>query len=292
MSDKNYYDILGLKKTAANAEIKSAYRKLAKKFHPDVSKEKNAEARFKELGEAYETLKDAEKRAQYDDFQSRGGRGGFNPRQAGAGNSAGGVDPGNFGDMFEELLRGRAGGGAAGGPRPRAGRDVTAELQVSLEDIHSGESRTVELNLAGEPRSIKVKIPVGAEDGQQIRLRGQGFAGSHGGAPGDLYLKLGIAPHPVFERSGRDVVVALKLAPWEAALGGSFAVPTLGGAVKLKVAGGAQSGQRLRLKGRGLPGDPPGDQFVELAIVNPPLTPEVLKAFEELALLAPFDPRA
>jgi curved DNA-binding protein len=290
MSSKNYYDILGLKKTATEAEIKSAYRKLAKKFHPDVSKEKNAEARFKEIGEAYETLRDVEKRAQYDEFQRSGGRGSFDPR--GFSGAPGGVDPGNFGDMFEELLRGRGGPGAgAAGPRPRAGRDLTAELAVTLEDIYEGAAQTVELNIGSEMRSLKVKIPQGAEDGQQIRLRGQGHNGVHGGSPGDLYLKLKLRAHPTFTRDGRDIVCKLKLAPWEAALGGSFAVPTLGGAVKLKVAAGAQAGQRLRLKGRGLPGEPAGDQYAELQIVNPPLSDEMIEAMQALAAAAPFDPR-
>lgn len=289
MSSKNYYDVLGLKKTATEAEIKSAYRKLAKKFHPDVSKEKNAEARFKEIGEAYETLRDAEKRAQYDEFQRGGGSGSFDPR--GFSGASGGVDPGNFGDMFEELLRGRGGPGA-GAPRPRAGRDVTAELAVSLEDVYEGASQTVELNIGGEPRSLKVKIPPGAEDGQQIRLRGQGHNGANGGTPGDLYLKLKLLAHSIFTRDGRNIVCKLKLAPWEAAIGGSFAVPTLGGAVKLKVAGGAQAGQRLRLKGRGLPGEPAGDQFAELVIVNPPLSDDMIAAMEALAIAAPFDARA
>jgi curved DNA-binding protein len=285
---KSYYDVLGVKKTASEAEIKSAYRKLAKKFHPDVSKEKNAEARFKELGEAYETLKDADKRAQYDQFQASGARGPFQPGGP-QGFGGAGVDAGSFGDMFEELFRQR--GGAGAGPRVRNGRDVTAELEVDLEDVFEGTSRTVELSFNGEARSLKVKIPAGADDGQQIRLRGQGHPGANGGAAGDLYLKLKLKAHPRFERLGRDILSALKLAPWEAAFGGAFEVATLGGPVKLKVAPESQTGQRLRLKGRGLAGEPAGDQIVEIKIVNPPINDDARAAFEALAAAAPFDPR-
>jgi len=287
MTAKNFYDILGLKKTASDAEIKSAYRKLAKKFHPDVSKEKNAEARFKELGEAYETLKDKEKRTQYDEFQRSGGPARFDAR-APAGFSSG-ADPNGFGDMFEELLRNR---GAASAPRARAGSDATTELDVDLHDVFSGTSRVVELSINGAVRSLKVKIPAGAEEGQLIRLRGQGGEGANGGPNGDLYLKLKIAEHALFRRDGRNVVFQLKLAPWEAAFGGSFEVPTLGGVVKLKVAPESQTGQRLRLKGRGLPGETAGDQYVELQIFNPPLDDAAREAFQELARVAPFDPRA
>lgn len=307
MEFKDYYKVLGVSRDATQDAIKRAYRKLARKYHPDVSKEPDAEARFKEVAEAYEVLKDPEKRAAYDrvggqwqagqdfrpppnwntDFEFRGG--GF-------------TEAGDFSDFFETLF-GRATPGARGSQGLHLkGQDQHAKIVISLQDAYRGSTRTMtlqtpELNNEGHvishTRSLNVKIPQGVTEGQRIRLAGQGSPGFGGGPKGDLYLEIGFAPHPHFHAKQRDIYLELPVTPWEAALGTTVAVPTLGGNVELKIPPGSQSGQKLRLKGRGLPGNPPGDQYVILRIVIPMAdTPEAKALYEKMARQMPLNPRA
>ncbi|MEE4172762.1 MAG: DnaJ C-terminal domain-containing protein [Xanthomonadales bacterium] len=294
MKFKDYYDVLGVERDADADEIKRAYRKLARKYHPDVSKDENAEAKFKEVGEAYETLKDPEKRAAYDQLGSgfahgeefrpppgweRGDFGGGFDGGAGSGRFE---DAAAFSDFFESLFgaRARGAGRAGGGYSPnQPGEDVTARITVPLEVAYGGAEQQISFDVSepgpdGFPRrrrkTLKVRIPAGVTAGQRIRLAGQGAPGfGEGARPGDLYLQVEIAEHSTFRVDGRDVTVELDLAPWEAVLGATVPVPTLGGPVDLKVPAGAQAGQKLRLKGRGLPGATPGDQYAVLRIVTP-----------------------
>ncbi len=327
MRFKDYYEVMGVPRGATQDEIKRAYRKLARKFHPDVSKEKNAEDRFKELQEAYEVLKDPEKRVAYDQlgadwrqgqefrpppdwgkgFEFTPGRGGRGTHSAGAG------QPGaDFSDFFSELFGNRspfggpqgfapAGRGGAGHGFASAGQDHVARVEIDLEDAYQGGTRTLELrtpeitpdgHVTSKPRTLRVSIPAGVVEGQQIRLAGQGSAGAGGGPRGDLYLEVNLRPHPLFKVEGRDVIVQLPVAPWEAALGETVSVPTLGGPVEMKLPAGARAGQRLRLRGRGLPGAVPGDQYVILVIVLPPDSPRSRDFFNRMKQELAFDPRA
>jgi curved DNA-binding protein len=318
MRFKDYYQVMGVARTATQDEIKRAYRKLARKYHPDVSKEKNAEERFKELQEAYEVLKDAEKRAAYDQLGAdwRQGQEFRPPPDWGKGfefsrgrtGSAGSAPGADFSDFFSELFGARtpfggahAGPGRGGRAFATAGEDHVARVEVDLEDAYRGGTRNIEVrapqmtadgHVVTRPRTLRVTIPAGVVEGQQIRLTGQGRPGSGGGPPGDLYLEVNIRPHPVFQVDGRDVTVLLPVAPWEAALGESVSVPTLGGAVDMKLPEGARAGQKLRLRGRGLPGPTPGDQYVTLNIVLPPDSPKARAFFEQMKDELPFDPRA
>jgi curved DNA-binding protein len=312
MDFKDYYATLGVSREASADEIKRAYRKLARKYHPDVSKEADAEARFKDVGEAYEVLKDPEKRGAYDrlgadwkagqEFRPPPGADfrGFRHAGGSAGSGGGGEQFGGFSDFFETLF----GGGMAGGQRgpqsfhyrqagPARGEDQHARIQVALEDAFAGASRTLQLRAPdGGTRSIRVAIPRGVTEGQRIRLAGQGMPGFNGGAAGDLFLDLSFEPHPMFEADGRNILLALPVTPWEAALGETIGVPTLGGRVDLKIPAGSQSGRRLRLKGRGLPGKPAGDQIVTLRIETPPAdSPEARQFYEEMRGKLPFNPR-
>jgi curved DNA-binding protein len=321
MDFKDYYQTLGVERGASADEIKRAYRKLARKFHPDVSKEPDAEARFKEVGEAYEVLKDPEKRAAYDqlgenwkagqEFRPPPGGGGFYYERGPAGGPGAGAGEqfGGFSDFFESLFgRGRASGmggmGGMGGPQgarefhfrqagPMRGEDQHARVQIGLEDAFRGASRTIEVRSPnGSKRNIRVAIPKGVIEGQRIRLAGQGVPGANGGTAGDLYLEVGFAPHRLFEVDGRNISLTLPVTPWEAALGEAVSVPTLGGTVELKIPAGSQSGRRLRLKGRGLPGSPPGDQIVTLRIDTPPADSSFARTlYEEMRRKLPFNPR-
>jgi curved DNA-binding protein len=296
---KDYYDTLGVPPGADADVIKSAYRKLARKFHPDVSKEKNAEERFKAVNEAYEVLKDPAKRQAYDQLRARGYRPGeeFRP-PPGWGPQDGESDFGDFGqgagfsDFFDSLFgrfRGTAAGGAGASPgagRARGGRDVRARLEIELEQAHAGATQRVQVGA----RTLDVRIPAGVLPGQTIRLAGQGEGG------GDLLLEVQLKPHPRFALEGRDVTARLPLAPWEAALGCEIAVPTLAGSVDLKIPPGSSAGRRLRLKGRGLPGTPPGDQYVVLEIQTPPADDDESRRFyqrmaEQFARFAPRSER-
>jgi curved DNA-binding protein len=316
---KDYYSILGVERDASADDIKRAYRKLARKYHPDVSSEPDAESKFQELQEAYEVLKDPEKRAAYDEL-GQGWRQGqdFRPPpdweqhfDFGGGGFTGG-DAGAFSDFFESLFGRAAGGGARGfggfGGRGAAGgfhgrgQDHTARVEIPLETAYSGGQQTITLqspespargNVQARPRSLNVRIPAGVTDGQQIRLSGQGGSGVGSGAAGDLYLEIHLRPHRLFRPDGRDIHLDLPIAPWEAALGATVKVPTLGGAVDTRIPAGARSGQRLRLKGRGLPGSPSGDQYLHLRIVAPkPKTDEDRELYERMRDRMAFDPRA
>jgi curved DNA-binding protein len=271
MQFKDYYEILGVEPSSGEAEIKSAYRRLARKFHPDVSKEAGAEEKFKAVNEAYEALRDPQKRAAYDQLRSRGYRpgddvqpqaggyahgapGGFDFDEIFAGGGAGG----GFSDFFEEMF-GRRRGGAGQRPQPRG--DTRAKLAVPLEAVYRGDSVRIGVN----GKTLDVRVPKGVRPGQVIRLGGQG-------AHGDLLLEIEYAAHPQFEVDGRNVIHVLPVAPWEAALGATVSVPTLGGAVELRIPADSEAGRKLRLRGRGLPGGASGangDQIVELEVLAP-----------------------
>lgn len=309
MEYKDYYKVIGVGREASADEIKRAYRKLARKYHPDVSKEKNAEEKFKEVQEAYEVLHDPKKRAAYDQLGSdwRAGQQFRPPPNWDQGQRfefsfGGDQDPAGFSDFFSSLFGGRDPFGRAGPQRVRRGEDRHARIEIDLEDAFHGGVRTLrmqqpEVNADGElavkEREVRVTIPAGVGEGQQIRLRGQGEVGDRPAESGDLYLEIGIRPHPVFRLEGRNVILNLPLAPWEAALGAQVEVPTLGGTVQMKTPAGARTGQRLRLKERGLPGKPPGDQLVELEIVLPPADSTAARAlYEQMQRELDFDPRA
>jgi curved DNA-binding protein len=308
MKYKDYYQILGVDRNASEDDIRKAYRRLARKYHPDVSKETDAEERFKEVAEAYEVLRDSEKRAAYNQLGNnwRAGQE-FRPPpgwQSGRPSAAGGFGGGDFSDFFESLFGGLSGVGGArgfhGGGRgfPAGGSDRTVALEISLEEAYHGGQRSLQLQapemdasgrVSTQTRTLNVRIPAGVTTGQKIRLAGQGG----GGPGGDLYLKVTIRPHPLYQVKGRDLTLELPLAPWEAALGCKVEVPTLGGTVTLNIAANARNGQKLRLRGRGLPGQPPGDQLAVLRIVNPPAdTEEARECFQRMARELSFDPRA
>lgn len=298
MEFKDYYDILGVKPEASDAEIKTAYRKLARQYHPDKNKEAGAEERFKAINEANEALRDPEKRRAYDQLRAGGYRGGeqFRPPPGwgqGGGFDFGDAGDGDFSDFFESLF-GRAGGHRAQA-RPRRGRDVQAQVQVDLKTaFEGGRTRLALQDSSGHERVLDVKIPPGILPGQVIRLGGQGQPGAAGGPGGDLLLEVSIREDPRFKLDGRNVLHVLALAPWEAALGATVPVPTLAGTVDLRIPAGSQSGRRLRLKGRGLPGTPPGDQLVELSIRTPAAeSDEDREAYEILRKrFGDYDPRA
>ncbi|HLP39920.1 MAG TPA: DnaJ C-terminal domain-containing protein [Fibrobacteria bacterium] len=324
MEYKDYYKILGLQRGATQEEIKRAYKKLARKYHPDVSKEKNAEEKFKEVNEAHEVLKDPEKRAAYDrlganwkagqdfrpppgwdsGFEFRGGGRGPHFHASGFEGMGGGAA---FSDFFESLFGAGSPFGASfreGTQRAGAfkGEDHHARIQITLEDAFHGATRQVKLerpevdgrgHVVTKAHTLNVKIPAGVTAGQQIRLPGQGAAGPGGGPTGDLYLEIEVAPHALFELKGRDIYLDLPVTPWEAALGATVSVPTLGGTVEVKVRPGARGGQKMRLKGRGLPGDPPGDQYLVIQVAVPPAdTAAKRRLYEEMSQSMPFNPRA
>lgn len=303
MEYKDYYKILGVSRSASADEIKKAYRKLAREFHPDKNKAKGAEEKFKEANEANEVLSDPEKRKAYDTLGAnwKGGSGftpppGWNNRNFGGGfGGAGGAGGGaGFSDFFSTLF-GAGGAGMGGGrggfqfeddddrfqQRPAPAR---AKIEITLEDSFHGGTRQVSLT---DGRTLNVKVPKGIVSGQSIRLAEQGPRGA------DLMLEVDFAEHPQFKAEGKDIKVTVNLAPWEAALGAKIPVPTLGGVVELNVPAGTQSGKKLRLKGRGLPGATPGDQTVSLRIVTPVPSDDTQRgAYEALArLFEGFDPR-
>lgn len=315
MEYKDYYKVLGVSRDATPDVIKRAYRKLARKYHPDVSKEANAEEHFKEVQEAYEVLKDEKKRASYDQLGSQWKSGQefrTPPGWQGFGDGSGsfytedisGAGGGNFSDFFEAIFGRTAQSGhhRARPVRAQRGRDEHAKIRITLNEAFQGGSQTIyfkvpELDAKGQlnevTRTLKITIPPGIISGQQLRLSHQGGKGKNGGPNGDLFLEIDIEPHPYFTLQARNVYLTLPITPWEAALGAKIKVPTLGGAVDLKITPGSQAGQTLRLKGRGLPGKPDaGDQYILLQILTPPAKTDTARhLYEQMAKELPFDPR-
>ncbi|KUJ83010.1 cytochrome C biogenesis protein [Microbulbifer flavimaris] len=313
MEYKDYYQILGLERDAKQDEIKRAYRKLARKYHPDVSKEEGAEDRFKEVSEAYEVLKDPEKRAAYDQVGSGYHAGeDFRPPPGwdqgfefhGGGYTE--ADPEAFSDFFESLF-GRAGfsHGFGAGQRQQfhaQGENTHAKIAIDLEDSYRGGTRQITLKHSefgddGRPRlrerKLNVKIPRGVTEGQQIRLAGQGQPGIGEGKPGDLFLEISFNPHSLYEVDGKTVYLNLPVSPWEAALGAKVQVPTPEGSVNMTIPANSKSGGKLRLRGRGIPAREPGDLFVVLKVVAPPAHSEAEKAaYQAFSDAFEFNPRS
>lgn len=279
MKFTDYYDTLGVKPDASEAEIKTAYRRLARKYHPDVSKEPDAETRFKAINEANEVLGDVKKRAHYDRLRAGGYHDGeeFRPPPDfgdGVQFEFGEGGMGGFSDFFESLFGGARAGRGAGRAGARQVPARRARLEIDLETVFSGGTRRIEV----DGRALDVKIPAGIGAGQSIRLGGQGGGG------GDLLLEIAYQPHRLFELDGRDVIHRLAITPWEAALGAERSVPTLAGEVSLKIPAGSDRGRRLRLRGRGLPGEPAGDQYVVLEVRAPaPTNAAQRAAYRDLA---------
>lgn len=324
---KDYYAILGVPKDASEEDIKKAFRKLARKYHPDVAGNKaEAEEKFKEINEAYEVLSDPEKRRRYDQLGARWKEGaGFEP-PPGWEQAAGGpnwqsaefhFDGTGFSDFFERFFGGgRFGGiedlfggaqfGEAGrmgarGPRARRGQDIEGDILVTLDEVQHGSVREIRLQQTDprtgrqETHSFRVRIPVGVRDGQTIRVPGKGGPGSGGGSAGDLYLRVRLAAHPDFRVRGGDLYYDLDLAPWDAVLGTTVQVPTLTGPVSVRIPPGTQAGQQLRVRGRGLPaggGQPAGDLYILVRVQVPKkLTEEERKLWKRLRAISTFDPR-
>lgn len=312
MEFRDYYDVMGVKRAATQDEIKRAYRKLARKYHPDVSKVADAEVRFKEVGEAYAVLKDPEKRSAYDQLGKDWKAGqDFSPPpdwDAGfesSGRGFSGAEAQDYSDFFSSLFgqgfRPADGGRAQAGFRVR-GEDHHAKVLIDLKDAYHGATRSVSLrmpevdgsgHLVNRERTLNVKIPKGVKQGQRIRLSGQGAPGLGEGQAGDLYLEVAFKPHPVFKVEGRDISMNLPITPWEAALGANVEVATPVGAVKLTIAADTASGRRLRLKGRGIPGKPPGDLYVIAQITVPPAdTDKAKELYRKMQQELAYDPRS
>ncbi|MDP3843891.1 MAG: DnaJ C-terminal domain-containing protein [Oxalobacteraceae bacterium] len=314
MKYKDYYASLGVPRTATQDEIKSAYRKLARKYHPDVSKEADAEARFKEMGEAYKVLKDPETRAAYDQVGSQWQSGqefqpppnwdaGFEFSGRDMGGGAG--DGADYSDFFEALFGRRTGRGhphAARQTMRAQGQDHHAKVEIDLKDAYHGARRSISLRMPAtdaqghvvtRERTLDIQIPKGVREGQHLRLSGQGGPGLGGGPAGDLYLEIVFRAHPHYRVDGRDVYFDLPLAPWEAALGGSVTAPTPAGSVQLAIPAGSSAGRKLRLKGKGIPGNPAGDLYAVLTIALPSADNERAKeAYRAMAQAFEFNPRA
>jgi curved DNA-binding protein len=304
---KDYYKVMGVARDATEAQIKQAYRKLARKYHPDVSKEKDAEARFKEVGEAYEVLKSPEKRAAYDQLgqSHRAGEEFRPPPNWDSGFEFSGAGPGNsaYSDFFDSLFGAQARSGRGRGDfHAGRGEDHHAKVLLDLEASLNGGPRTFTLRmpeideegrLTSKERTLNVQVPKGILAGQQIRLAGQGARAPGSGTPGDLYIEVEFQPHPLYRVEGKDLSLELPVAPWEAALGASVKTPTPTGVVDLKVPPGSHAGSKLRLKGRGIPASPPGDFYVVLQIALPAADDDKAKAaYAALAAALPFNPRA
>jgi curved DNA-binding protein len=310
---KDYYATLGVEKTASQDDIKKAYRKLVRKYHPDVSKHKDATERTKEINEAYDVLGDAEKRAAYDELGQgrRAGQEFTPPPDWGTQFDFGGADANDFfSDLFTHAGRrsGRGGargfgggGGGGGGGFQMRGEDIHASIAIDLRDAYQGASRTISLRVpqhdeqgrvAMQDKTLSVNIPKGVTPGQQLRLAGQGHPGVGGGGPGDLYLEIQLEPDPRYRVEGTNVYENVPVAPWEAALGASVSVPTPSGAVEVTIPPGSQSGRKLRLKGRGIPAKEPGDLYLILDVVLPPASTERAKEiYQQMARDLAFNPR-
>jgi curved DNA-binding protein len=304
---KDYYKVMGVARDATEAQIKQAYRKLARKYHPDVSKEKDAEARFKEVGEAYEVLKSPEKRAAYDQLGQnyRPGEEFRPPPNWDSGFEFSGAGPGNsaYSDFFDSLFGAQARSGRGRGEfHAGRGEDHHAKVLLDLEASLNGGPRTFTLRmpeideegrLISKERTLNVQVPKGILAGQQIRLAGQGARAPGSGTPGDLYIEVEFQPHPLYRVDGKDLSLELPVTPWEAALGSSVKTPTPTGVVDLKVPPGSRAGSKLRLKGRGIPASPPGDFYVVLQIALPAANDDKAKAaYAAFAAAVPFNPRA
>ena len=311
MDYKDYYKIMGVERDARQEEIKRAYRKLARKYHPDVSKEKDAEQKFKEVGEAYEVLKDPEKRAAYDQLGAdwQAGQDFRPPPNWDAGFEFSGgyndADSANFSDFFETLFGhgfGSSAGGHAHAEFSRKGEDHHAKVLIDLEDSYSGAIRDISLRtpvldntgrVLNKERKLSVKIPKGVKLGQKIRLAGQGSSGISGGKAGDLYLEIEFKPHSLYHVEGRDVYLDLPVAPWEAALGANVKIPTPTGKLDLKIPPNSTAKRKLRLKGKGIPGNPSGDIYVTLQIKLPIVDSEnAKKLYRKMEQELAFNPRA
>lgn len=310
MEFKDYYQTLGVSRDATAEEIKKAFRRQARKYHPDVSKEPDAEARMKDMNEAFAVLSDPEKRAAYDRLgKSYHGGQEFRPPPdwdtgfefSGPGFT--GADAAEFSDFFAELFGNRMGpGGMHRSTHFRSrGEDHHAKIQLDLEDAYHGATRAITLSaphmdehgrVALAERNLNVRIPKGVHEGQIIRLAGQGSPGMGGGPSGDLYLEVHFRPHPRYRTEGRDVHATLPVAPWEAALGANIKAPVPDGTVEVRIPEGSQSGRKLRLKGRGIPGTPPGDLYLVLEVVLPPASsPRAREIYQTMARELGFDPR-
>ena len=305
MEFKDYYETLGVQRKAAQDEIKKAYRKLARKYHPDVSKEPDAETRMKEVNEAHAVLSDPEKRAAYDQL-GQGNRAGQDfrpPPDWDAGFEFSGRGPGDakaadFSDFFAELFGRRGGEGARFHAR---GEDHHAKILLDLEDAYRGATRLITMRVPHvddhghvvlAERALEVRIPKGVHEGQVIRLAGQGSAGTGDGSAGDLYLEVHFKPHSRYRVEGRDVYATLPVAPWEAALGASVRYDVPDGAVDVRVPEASQTGRKLRLKGRGVPGALPGDLYLVLEVILPPArSVRARELYETMARELAFDPR-
>jgi curved DNA-binding protein len=309
MQYKDYYKTLGIERDASQNDIKKAYRRLARKYHPDVSKASNAEERFKEVGEAYAVLKDPEKRAAYDQLGSEWhSNEQFQPPpdwNAGYEYSGGysEADAAAFSDFFETLFGAQAGagtGGPAAGPRPH-NQDSHAKILIDLEDAYQGATRTLSLrhphldasgHVVFNERHLNVNIPKGVYAGQHIRLKGQGDPGMNAEQAGDLYLEVEFNPHSMYKVKGKDVYLDLPITPWEAALGEQILVPAPRDRIKMKIPSGSTHGKQMRLKGKGIPAKVPGDFYVNLQIVVPPAdTAEAREAYQTLKRASGFNPR-
>lgn len=309
MEYKDYYKTLGVERNAQEDAIKKAYRKLARKYHPDVSKEPNAEEKFKDVKEAYEVLSDAKKRQAYDQLGSNWQQG--QEFRAPPGWQTGGFQQGGFEEAdlsgFSDFFANLFGGGVnmRGGRRSHhyqmPGQDLHSKINISLEEAFHGTTRTLQLQvpevdergqMTPQIHTIKVKIPAGVSEGQQMRLRGQGGKGIGGGKDGDLYLEIHLEKHPLYTLEGRDIYLNIPVTPWEAALGDTITIPTLKGNVDLKIPPNSQTGNKLRLKGRGLPGKIAGDQYVILQIKIPEANTEKAKElYKKMAQELAFNPR-
>ncbi len=306
MDYKDYYQILGVERTASAADIKKAYRKLVRQYHPDVSKHKDATEKTKEINEAYEVLGDAEKRAAYDalgqaprhghDFQPPPDWGRQHDFGGGGGGGGGGSAEDIFADLFAHMGRGRgkagARGGMGGGAFQMRGEDIHAAIAIDLRDAYQGAARTISLRAGQQEKTLSVNIPKGVTPGQQLRLAGQGHPGMGGAAAGDLYLEIQLNQEPRYRVEGASVYQNVPVAPWEAALGASISVPTPSGAVEVTVPAGSQTGRKLRLKGRGIPSKEPGDLYLILDVVLPPATSDrARELYEQMARELAFNPR-
>lgn len=310
MEFKDYYKILGLESSASPEEVKKSYKRLARKYHPDVSKEADAEQKFKEVAEAYEVLKDQDKRREYDQLKAMGGadRGGrFTPPpgwQSGA-NFEAGDGHADFSDFFETLFgrEGRMHGGfGAGQQAPRRGEDMQAELSLLLEEAWQGceqilQVRVPEVDERGlliyRNKKLKVKVPAGTTAGSVLRIKGQGAPGMGGAAAGDLLVRIQLAAHPLYTVEGKDVSLVAAILPWEAALGCKITVPSPGKRTRVSVPAGSQTGQKLRLGGLGLPGSPAGDFYVVLKVVMPEtISDKAKELYRQLGEEAVPNPRA